>query len=79
MGWAAKASATRRSCEPAPAMTRERKARASPVSDVENSGAPQPSTPVDDDRLAGQLGERLRQGQLERVVRATGRCRAASR
>src|SRR5215510_3628207 len=45
-GWVRTASATLRSAEPGSASTSARKARARPVSEMANSGAPQPSTPV---------------------------------
>ena len=62
------ASATRRS-GPSVATASVRKPWASPVSEVDSSGAPHPSTAVDLDGLAGQLGEARGDPLLERVVR----------
>ena len=72
-GWERIASAIRAaavSSAPDPSTPRARRpnARARPVSDVESSGAPQPSTAMTVDRLAGHLGERRRDGLLHRVV-----------
>ena len=67
------ASATRRerssglSLPSSPSASR-RNARARPTSEVESSGAPQPSTAVHLDRLAGHLRERVGNGPLQRVL-----------
>ena len=67
-GWLRIASAISAS-GPDVATASARKARARPISDVDSSGAPQPSIADDLDRLAGELGERLGDRDLQRVGR----------
>ncbi len=65
-GCARIASATERSAVPGAASTRRRYAEASPRSDVDSTGAPHPSTPVD------PTGSPVSSSNVARICRCSG-------